>query len=394
MSAATPLRTVRAVVNRVAFLSLLFLFSAAPAAAQDVACPSGNLLAGKSPLARPGVTHAERLTDGFVAGEGDPWQSELTSVLADTNSYVMYDLGATTGVTAFDLQGDNNDDYVVELSDDRRSFTPLWVADPASGQGMRRRGSRGLTGQGRYLRISARGGDSFYSLSEVLAFCETPSAWPPAVQVKQTSSWWWKKIVEKRDHRYRLAVAVLGLLFFIALFRIEENKEALWVASALSIAMLAVSGYRLYGARLAPWFAEWGVYVLGAFVLAWAARGIWLVRQSQEVRQWLVRGALLWVILASATAWVNFGVFHSSRVVHYWDTFHYYVGSKYFEENEYERLYQCVLAADYQKRGEADLGKRKIRDLVDNRLHYISKDDAIRYQKRRRFATTPAHFGR
>ncbi len=371
----------RAVVNRIVFLSLLFLFSASPAAAQDVACPSGNLLAGKSPLARPGVTHAERLTDGFVAAEGDPWQSELTSVLADTKSHVIYDLGATSGVTAVDLQGDNNDDYIVELSDDRRSFTPLWVADPASGQGMRRRGSRGLKGQGRYLRIRAQGGDSFYSLGEVLAFCETPSAWPPVVQVKQTSSWWWKKIVEKRDHRYRLAVAVLGLLFFIALFRIEENKKALWVASVASIAMLAVSGYRLYSARLAPWFADWGAYALGALVLVWAARGIWLVGQNQEGRRWLERGALLWVILASATAWVNFGVFHTSRVVHYWDTFHYYVGSKYFEENEYERLYQCVLAADYQERGEADLGKRKIRDLVDNRLHYISKDDALRYQK-------------
>ncbi|MBT8467681.1 MAG: hypothetical protein KJN97_02935 [Deltaproteobacteria bacterium] len=368
-------------MNRIVFLALLFLSSAAPAAAQDVACPSGNLLSGKSPVARPGVTHATRLTDGFVAAEGDPWQSELTAVLADTNSHVMYDLGAITRVTAVDLQGDNNDDYVVELSDDRRSFTPLWVADPASGQGMRRRGSRNLRGQGRYLRIRAQGGDSFYSLSEVVAFCETPSAWPPAVQIKQTSSWWWKRIVEKRDHRYRLSVAVLGLLFFIALFRTEEDKKALWVASALSITMLAVSGYRLYGARLAPWFADWGVYVLGAFVLAWAVRGIWLLRQNQEVREWLVGGALLWVIVASATAWVNFGVFHTSRVVHYWDTFHYYVGSKYFEENEYERLYQCVLAADYQERGEADLGKRKIRDLIDNRLHYISEDDAIRYQK-------------
>ena len=381
LSPATPLRTVRAVVNRIVVLSLLFLLSAAPAAAQDVACPPGNLLAGKSPLARPGVTHAARLTDGFVAAEGDPWQSELTSVLADTKSHVIYDLGATTRVTAIDLQGDNNDDYVVELSDDQRSFTPLWVADPASGQGMRRRGSRGLNGRGRYLRVRAEGGDTFYSLGEVLVFCQTPSAWPPAVQVKQTSSWWWKKIVEKRDHRYRLAVAVLGLLFFIALFRIQENKKALWVASALSIAMLGVSGYRLYGARLAPWFADWGVYLLGAVVLVWAARGIWLVGQNQEARRWLERGALLWVILASATAWVNFGVFHTSRVVHYWDTFHYYVGSKYFEENEYERLYQCVLAADYQERGEADLGKRKIRDLVDNRLHYVSKDDALRYQQ-------------
>jgi hypothetical protein len=174
------LRTVRAVVTRIFLLSLLFLLSAAPALAQDLACPSGNLLAGKSPVARPGVTHAERLTDGFIAAEGATWQSELTSVLSATSSHVVYDLGATTRVTAIDLQGDNNDDYVIELSDDRRSFKPLWIADPVSGQGMRRRGSRGLDGKGRYLRIRAQGGDTFYSLSEVLAFCETPSAWPPA----------------------------------------------------------------------------------------------------------------------------------------------------------------------------------------------------------------------
>ena len=371
----------RAVVNRIAFLFLLCLVSAAPASAQDVACPSGNLLAGKSPLARPGVTHPERLTDGIVAGEGDPWRSELTSVLADAGSHVLYDLGVTTTVTAVDLQGDNNDDYVVEISDDRQSFAPLWVADPASGAGMRRRGSRGLNGQGRYLRIRAQGGDTFYSLGEVLAFCETPAAWPPPLEVKNTSSWWWKKIVEKRDHRYRLAVAVLGLLFFIALFRVEESRKALWGATGLSVAMLGLTSYRLYGAKLAPWFADWGIYVLGVLVLAWALRGVWLATQNEQTRQWLERGALLWVILASAATWVNFGVFHTSRIVHYWDTFHYYVGSKYFEENEYERLYQCVLAADYEERGEDDIRKRKIRDLVDNRLHYVSEDETVRYQK-------------
>jgi hypothetical protein len=381
------LRTVRAVVNRIALVSLLCLIGAAPAAAQDEACPSGNLLAGKSPTARPGVTHAKRLTDGVAAGEGDPWQSELTSVLSGTQSHVTYDLGATTRVTAIDLQGDNNDEYIVELSEDGTTFTTLWVGDPTSGQGMRRRGARGLQGSGRYVRVRAQGGDSFYSLGEVQVFCETPSAWPPPVKVKNTASWWWKKILEKRDHRYRLAVALLGLFFFIALFRVEESKKALWVASALSVAMLGVAGYRLYGARLAPWFASWGVYVLGALVVGWAARGIWLARQEQEARQWWERGALLWVILACATAWVNFGVFHRTRIVHYWDTFHYYVGSKYFEENEYERVYECVLAIDYEDHGEGDLQKRKIRDLVDNRLHFVSKGDVLRYQE-----SCAAHF--
>ncbi|MGB8330081.1 MAG: hypothetical protein WCE62_08120, partial [Polyangiales bacterium] len=317
-----------------------------------------------------------------MTGEGDPWQSELTSVLAGTESQLIYDLGETTHVTAADLQGDNNDEYIVEISEDRTSFSPLWVADPVSGQGMRRRSARGLDASGRYLRVRAKGGDSYYSLGEVQVFCETPSAWPPPVEVKNTSAWWWKKILEKRDHRYRLGLAVLGLLFFVALFRSAERKEAIWVASALSVAMVALASYPLYGARLSPWFADWGIYVLGALIVGWAARGVWMVSQDQDVRQWWERGALLWVILAAATAWVNFGAFHNSRIVHYWDTFHYYVGSKYFEENEYERLYECVLVADYEDRGESDLEKRKIRDLTNNRLHFVSKDDVLRYQKR------------
>lgn len=332
-------------------------------------------------MASPGVTRGERLTDGAMAGEGDFWESELTSVLADAKSFVVYDLGSITRITAVDLQGDNNDDYIVELSEAPGDFVRIWVGDPVSGQGMRRRGTRGLDARGRYVRVRAQGGDGAYSLGEVQVFCETPSTWPPPVQVKNTAKWWWKTILEKRDNRYRLGLATLGLFFFIVLFRIEEDRKALWGASALSVAMLAIASYRLYGARLAPWFADWGVYALGGVVLAWAARGIWLRKREPDARRWWEHGALLWVIAASAAAWLNFGVFHSSRIVHYWDTFHYYVGSKYFEENGYEHLYECVLVADYQDRGEADLEKRKIRDLVDNRLHYVSKDDVLRYER-------------
>ncbi len=371
----------RAVVTRFIVISVLCLVGVASAEAQDTACPSGNLLAGKSPAAHPGVTHAARVTDGIMTGAGDPWESELTAVLADPKSHLLYDLEAMVGLTAADLQGDNNDQYIIEVSADGQRFDPFWVADPVSGQGMRRRSARGLQGQARYVRIRGQGGDGYYSLGEVQLFCQPPAAWPPPIEVKNTAKWWWKKILEKRDHRYRLGLAALGLFFFVSLFHVARSKKALWAASALSLSMLALSSYRLHGAKLAPWFAEWGVYVLGAFVLLWLARGVALRADELRSRAWWERGALVWVILACSAAWVNFGVFHSARIVHYWDTFHYYVGSKYFSENEYEHLYECVLVADYEDRGEADLGKRKIRDLVDNRLHYVSKDDVLRYQK-------------
>ncbi len=381
LSPGVPLPTVRAVVVRAAIIFLLCLTVTAPAGAQERSCPPGNLLAGKSPSASKGVGSSRRLTNGTMTAEGDSWESELTSIFSDPGSHVVYDLGQSVRITAVDLQGDNNDEYIVELSEDGTTFVRLWTADPASGQGMRRRSAQNLAGRGRYVRLRAQGGDGYFSLSEIQVFCEKPSKWPPPVTVKATASGWWKRIMQKRDHRYRLGLAFLGLLCFVALFRVERSKTALGVAVALALAMLASASYRFYGARHAPWFADWGVYVLGGLVAAWGARGIWLTKKGEGASLWWERGALLWIILACGAAWVNFGVYHSSRIVHYWDTFHYYIGSKYFEENEYERLYQCVLAADYEDRGSADLRRRKIRDLVDNRLHYLTEEDAIAYTK-------------
>ncbi|MGB5813373.1 MAG: hypothetical protein WBG86_22750 [Polyangiales bacterium] len=381
LSAPAPLRTVRAVVTRVATIALLALMAAVSASAQEAACPSGNLLAGKSPSSSNGIASPVRLTNGVMAAEGDPWETELTAVLqGGPSAFLVYDLGAITTIGAIDLSGDNNDDYIVEISNDGTAFAPLWVGDPVSGQGMRRRSAQGLSGKGRYLRFRAEGGDGYFSLSEVQAFCEKPSPWPPAIEVKSSASWLWKNLMSKRDHRYRLGLAVLGLLFFIAVFRTGKTRGALAVAVVSALAMLGTSAYRFYGARHAPWFAEWGAYLVGLLVFVWILRGLWLLRRGGGATWW-ERGALICVIAASAAAWVNFGVYHSSRIVHYWDTFHYYIGSKYFEENEYERLYECVLAADYEDRGASDLRKRKIRDLVDNRLHYLTEDDVIGYQE-------------
>ncbi|MEM8607360.1 MAG: discoidin domain-containing protein [Myxococcota bacterium] len=367
-----------------AAIFLVFLVSAT-AAADEPACPPGNLLAGKAPSQSSGVGAPSRLTNGVMANEGEAWDSTLTSKI-DAGGYLVYDLGAPTRITALDLQGDNNDEYLVDISDDGQSFTQIWSGDPVRGEGMRRRNVRGLDAVGRYLRFRAQGGDNYYSLSEVQAFCQPPASWPPPVELKGTGAWWWKNLMKKRDHRYRLGLNVLGLLFFLALFAASERKRLLGIAVVLALAMLGLSTYRFYGARHAPWFAEWGVYVVGAGLALYLLGG-WIRAKRESAALWWERGALVCVIVACAAAWVNFGVYHSSRIVHYWDTFHYYIGSKYYEENEYERLYECVLAADYQDRGAADLRKRKIRDLGDNRLHYLTEDDVKRYEE-----TCVSHF--
>ena len=367
---------------RAAIILLLCFGGAWPVAAQETTCPEGNLLAGKQPLKRGGVSSPARLTDGVITYEGDPWESKYTSVFRQ-NASATYDLGASYPIVAVDLQGDNNDEYVVEISEDGESFSPLWTALVARGQGMRRRSARGLSGQGRFLRVTPTLGDGFYSVSEIQAFCQEPSPWPPSLEAKGAPKWWWTKIMSKRDHRYKLVLSLLGLFFFVALFRADRNRRAIWIAAPLALLMVAFSSYALFKAvRLAGWFSDWGVYVVAIGVLAWLLGGIWFRREEERAHRWWERGALVCVIVASAIAWLNFGAYHQARIVHYWDTYHYYIGSKYFSENGYERIYQCAIVADLQEHGRDDLGKRKIRDLIDNKLHFVAESEVLGYEQK------------
>jgi hypothetical protein len=60
-----------------------------------------------------------------------------------------------------------------------------------------------------------------------------------------------------------------------------------------------------------------------------------------------VRRAILAMLgLVAFLTYFNFGSFHFPNFIHGWDTFHYYIGSKYSRELSYDRLYECVAVAD------------------------------------------------
>ena len=92
--------------------------------------------------------------------------------------------------------------------------------------------------------------------------------------------------------------------------------------------------------------------------------------------------ALLSVVVAGGLAWVNFGTFHGSRAVHYWDSFHYYMGSKYFKETRYHLLYHCAAIGEVDDGRKEEFKKRKIRDLRNNQLlpamPQLSRDEECR----------------
>jgi hypothetical protein len=141
--------------------------------------PESGVLRGKKPSELHGVTHVLRLTDGIAAAPGDPWRTDLTAELAATDSEVTWDLGAEQPIRCALVDADGNDRYTLSLSSDGRTFAPVWTAEPDEDQGQQLRAGRGLHGTGRYLRLSASGGDGRWAVSEVSAWSDCPKQWPP-----------------------------------------------------------------------------------------------------------------------------------------------------------------------------------------------------------------------
>lgn len=84
--------------------------------------------------------------------------------------------------------------------------------------------------------------------------------------------------------------------------------------------------------------------------------------------------ALALLGLAGLACWWNLFQFHYPGFAHPSETFHYYLGAKYFPELGYTRLYECVAVADAEAGLDADALRRPLRDLTRNEL---TSTDAI-----------------
>jgi hypothetical protein len=287
-------------------LSILPLLCSAlaplPALAQDQspvpACPEGNVLARKSPSHWQDVRRElSLLTDEAVTPEGAMWDSQPAVILDTAASTVTWDLGTVTLIRALVLQADANDTYTIWGSIDGKEYKIFGQIDPVPNHGLRTRTLNIGDMTARYLRVGEGVGDSFYSISEMAAYCQIPATFPPNFKVVDApvAAVPPKKLLDYWDVDgsawWELVLACLGLAFLWWEKKLGDKGKT-GVKRRLRTVLLATMG-----------------------------------------------------VLAFFT-YFNFGSFHFSSFVHGWDTFHYYVGSKYFKELSYERLYECVAVAD------------------------------------------------
>lgn len=349
-------------------------------------CTDDNLLAERTPKATD-VEHARRLVDDTIHRDGSPWNGSRSAIFEGTNARVTWTFDRPTRIRAMLVQGDNNDTYFVEGSLDGETFTPLWTVPKHPRPGLQTRLGQGFDGLVKHLRVGVGEGDGAYALGEVQAFCAVPKLWPPPLTeedptASKTSKGTPRKV---RMAGYKIGLAGFGGLTLLALLGAGRGfpRPRLFAAiGGVGAAGLALGAalFEHEGLR-SGWV--WAALAVLVALLAWLVytRRRPTPDDSPLSRAW-ERALLGSLLFASALTWINVGTFHGSRVIHYWDTFHYYVGGKYFPELRYHLIYQCSAIAEVEDGRRKSFAKRQIRDLRDNSLGpaepHLDRDEECR----------------
>ncbi|MES1172003.1 MAG: hypothetical protein ABUL77_02095 [Bacteroidota bacterium] len=393
----------------------------APVLSSSTGAPCGpeNLLAGKRPSHWQDLRgDATLVTDGAVAPEGAEWNAPVAVVFDTLAGSVTYDLGAPTPVAALVVQADANDTYKVQGSLDGTpgSFKLLVDVDNVSdrGHGLRTRSVQIPPEPVRFLRVGEGVGDGFFSLSEFAAFCQTPTPFPPvfrttdaplATVVKRP----WYKFDWWEDHasaRFEMCLALAALLLLAWGYRAEKTGKDVVLSDAaptivcgVSLGLhVAITVSIIYGTIWLPkWASILALYFWCEFTVLATPTAARFVTPLRFVIRLLrarsstaaavaapppatpaaaVRGQLLVLIgILSFMAYWNFGAFHFGNYTHYHEAYHYYVGSKYFPELAYDRLYECTAVADSE---DPSLRRRvELRKMTNLRTNILESTKEI-----------------
>jgi len=372
---------VRQPPTRSPFLTLVALCALATSCGRG---SSENLIAGKPATRAQGVANPALLTDGQLAAEGADWNAPAATVFQSESAFVEYDLGKVARIESAYVQGDNNDDYIVSVSDDGASYRELWVARSVGVPGLRGRSTDGLGARGRWLRLAPRGGDHVYSVTELQVWTGAL----PALASAPSS--------EVLAARVRAHFLYLVLAFGIVLFATRQGSRPgrvllLWllpaIAAALVVRALAASwpaGAREVSAARAS---------AAAIALLALLRGWDRLRTEPPHRKTVVAACATGALLAFA-CFYNLGrpqFWHNGKqrpmFVHVADMRIYQPFAKYFDELHYDGVYlaSALAFAEDERGGSIDsIASSRIRDLRDFRMRPIGdlRDDMVKVKQR------------
>jgi hypothetical protein len=204
-----------------------------------------SLLSGKTPDVMTFTTRAERMTDGVSAAAGAPPNTAL-SARFQLGGTVEWDLGHEAHVARAWLQADNDDQYAIVVSTDRKHWTTLWEAQVVPGPGLQARSSERLNAKARYVRLEPRGGDGSYAVSELVLSSSYEGAWPPQLDERSTG----KPEDPFRpplDPLLRISAVIAGLSLLAAQW-LRERKSRAASSAPLYLIALGLALFMLFTA--------------------------------------------------------------------------------------------------------------------------------------------------
>lgn len=331
-----------------------------------------SLISEMGPSAIQGARNPDVLTDGVQAPRGHGWNTELSAILTGKSAFIEFDLGATKPIDSAYLQGDNNDSYVLSGSTDGKNFREFWVAAPDDKPGMRQRWTSGLAAQARYVRLTARGGDGSYAVTELQIFSTKPKPFPPRIAAREGTV---------APARLRNMLLMFGLA--LAAFAVLAYRGARWTW-LLGIAVLPVAGAFLFvDALRIGWPAEQRELSLLRAVMAAVALAA-LVRERLFTERYPAhRGVLLGVVgvagLLAAATFYNLGrpqFWNAEKTqpefVHQLDMRIYYPFAKYFHELGYDGVYKASIKA-YSEDTDTPLDALSTVEIRDMKTHDLRR---------------------
>jgi hypothetical protein len=342
------------------------------AAALGVGCyrpPGVNLLVGRAFNPSEAMPRAVTITDGALASFGEVWNSGSAAILPSAATSLITDLGAPQTIGAAFLQADANDHYTLSGSLDGVNFDQLWDAPPVPGGGLQIRRTDRLKATARFLRLTASGGDGYYSVSELQVFTSAPAAWPEAPGTPPPpdliSPFAWPIFLFGAACALFLLIGCQGSTARGALVALLPLASAIWLLAEVVVP-------RTFVDRDVSWLRA---IVAAIALLAVARPFIRLGQGPLDDRR--INGMLALLAVVAVGCFFNLGraQFWDAKegrliYVHNNDMRVYYPAAKYFHELQYDGLYLASVAAYIDNTGQSpeSLANTQLRDLRTHRM--------------------------
>ena len=340
-----------------------------------------NLLGRRMPLQAAGVMGAERVTNLQSPVDGEAWDGPHSAILAP-GAALEWDLGEARALSGAAIQADNNDDYFLAISDDRMNWRDVWRASATEGGGVRTRSVMAPLGTARYVRLTAAGGDTRYSVTELEVFGGSDDG-----SVLLSARWVPRRPLDQTFISWIVAMSVL-----LALSSRRLPKVALFILAALGLLGSAYLVFEVtpkepnFIASL-PWIrAAVALVAMAAVIRDRLWRGRWPAHDGFIIGTLGITGAMaMWCFLNLGTPQFHDVGAGKGTWLHHYDMRTYYPIAKYFPELRFDGVYAASVLAVADGRQLELFDGQPLRDLRTHVLTNVRDAKAHLLEVRARF---------